>query len=82
MPKKIEPDEEEQEEEEEPEVPVPTPIKKVKKEQEPKILVLPELPKQDVREMASEDGTVYRVLTIDEALTEALNILKRLDKAI
>ena len=47
--------------------------KEVKKEEKHRVVVVKELPTQIVRESVAEDGTILHWMTIEEALTEALN---------
>lgn len=45
-------------------------------------LVVKELPKQDVRQVKLEDGNIGILVTQEEALTELLNIVKKLEKGL
>jgi len=45
-------------------------------------LVARELPQQPIRQVKLEDGSIGTVLTIEEALTEIINILKKLEKGL
>ena len=49
--------------------------KEVEKKIEPKelIKVVAQLPVQEVRKIVDKDGTIYNLITIEEALTEVLN---------
>jgi len=65
----------EEETKEEPKEPVKEVKEKVNKKEEPKhrYIVVKELPTQIVRETIDEDGTILHFITIEEALTQAIN---------
>lgn len=57
---------------------------KVKKE-EPKVVktvVATQIPTQEVRGFVGDDGVNYNVVTIDEALTELIDIARQLKKGL
>ena len=59
---------------EEPEEEIKKPIlPSFKKSEKEKIVVVKELPLRPVREYNDEDGTLIKLITIEEALTEMLN---------
>jgi len=51
------------------------------KEVEKKLVVVQELPTQALREL-EQDGVQYECVTINEALTEILDIVRKLNKKI
>ena len=53
-----------------------------KKEIELDLIVVPTLPQQPIRETVDNDGKKYGIITIDEALTEMLRILKEIKKSV
>lgn len=53
---------------------------KTKKEKE--ILVVNELPSQQIKEYTDEKGTEFQLITIDEALTELINNTRKIKKAV
>ena len=57
------------------EAPTTKPIEEVKEEEkvENRYVVVKELPTQVVRETTTDDGVVLHFITIEEALTQALN---------
>lgn len=74
--KKEEVIEEEAEEEETEETKV---VKKVKKEL---TVVVAELPKEDVRQFEDRNKNIVNVVTIEEALTEILEKVRKIDKGL
>lgn len=46
---------------------------KEKKEEKHRIVVLKELPKQEVRETIAENGDILHLITVEEALTQVMN---------
>ncbi len=54
----------------------------VEKEQEEKILVVPELPQTPTRKVQGEDGNIYNLITMNEAIQEILEITRELKKGI
>ena len=46
------------------------------------ILVVSELPTQQIRNAIDKDGNEYDVLTIEEALTEILNLVRQIKKSV
>ena len=52
--------------------------KKIEKE----VVVVQELPQQAVREALSEDGKDYSLMTITEALSELINNVRIIKKAV
>ena len=55
---------------------------KGKKEDRTSTVVLAQLPKQDIRELVTEDGTRFEALTIEEALTEILETTRQLKRGL
>jgi len=54
---------------------------KIEKKTEVKnLLVVTELPTQQVREVIGDDKKNYEMLTVNEALTEMLTILRKIDE--
>ena len=51
-------------------------------EQKKGILVVTELPKQDVRQAQLEDGTILTLIPLNEAITELLERVRRIDKTL
>jgi hemolysin activation/secretion protein len=68
-------EEETEEEETEEEIVKPKPKAAV-------LLVVKELPKQDVRQVKLEDGNIATLITVEEAMTEMFNIVKKLEKGL
>jgi len=52
------------------------------KEQEKDLVVVNELPTQELKEIVGEDGTVYEVVTAQEALKEILEKVRDIHKAL
>jgi len=52
------------------------------KEVESKLLIVGELPKQELREITSDDGTVYKLMLPDEAIQEILEKVREIHKAV
>lgn len=76
--KKIEEEEnDEEEDEEEKEIP-----EKTKEKPKEIFLVARDLPTQQIRQVKLEDGSIGTVVTVEEALTEILNIIKKLEKGL
>jgi len=46
--------------------------KKETKEEDAQVLVVKELPKQDITKIIGEDGKTYELVTIEDAVTEIL----------
>ena len=46
------------------------------------VLVVSELPTQQLRSLVDKEGTEYDVLTIDEALTELVNNIRQIKKSV
>ena len=46
------------------------------------ILVTAQLPQQPMREVITEDGKEYSILTIEEALTEIVNNVREIRKSV
>lgn len=53
-----------------------------KKEKEPVFIIQKEVPKQDVRQVQLEDGNTGIILTLEEGMTEILNRLIKIEKAL
>lgn len=52
------------------------------KKAEEKTLVVQELPQTPTRKVKGEDGNIYNLMTIDEAISEILEIIRELKKGI
>jgi hypothetical protein len=52
------------------------------KEVEKGLIVVEELPTQSLREVKADDGKVYECRTRDEALSEILELLRKIDKKL
>lgn len=52
------------------------------KQIEKELLVVNELPTQELREITGEDGTVYEVVTAQEAIKELLVKVRDIHKAV
>lgn len=46
------------------------------------VVVVSELPSQQIRHYVGEDGTEYELKTIDEALTEVLTLVRKISQAV
>jgi len=49
---------------------------------EPETIVVEVLPQQPIRRATLEDGKEYIMLTRDEAMTEMLSLLRKIDKKL
>ena len=52
------------------------------KEVDKNLVVVSELPTQELREIVGEDGTVYEVVTAPEAIKEILEKVREIHKAV
>ena len=58
-------------------------VKELKeKKSEKSLVVVEQLPTQQLRVVTTEDGDEYECLTRDEALTEILKIVRKLEKGM
>ena len=53
-----------------------------KKEKEKDVIVVAELPQQPMRKLIDNDGTETDIITFQEALTEILKTVRKLEKSI
>lgn len=59
------------------------PEKEIKEEKNKKgILVVSELPTQQIRTLVDKEGIEYEVLTIEEAITELLTHVRQIKKSV
>jgi len=54
----------------------------VKEEIKERLIVVTELPKQDIRKVELEDGSTAMLMTIPEALVELIERIRRIDKTL
>lgn len=57
-------------------------VEEKKKEIVREILVMTEMPKQEVRMLTDKDGKEYEVISIEEALSEIVNNIRIIKKSV
>jgi len=59
-----------------------TEIAKKKEEKVVKTLVVQQLPTEQIKKVIGDDGIEYNLLTIEEAISEILEVVKQLKKGL